>query len=312
LIGLWIIRPIQISYQIPHKNQENLSSNIEKEARYLNQTINDIIRESKRISYSASYALIIGNSKYKYWDNLYNVEKDVDEVDEALKRIGFETEVYKNITMNEFNRIWSQFKSIKGKKKDAQILFYFAGHGDTIKDATGESIGYLIMKDTPKFEQDESLFWQTALDMRKIVDDSKMIYAKHVLFMFDSCFSGSILNVRADLKKPEYFKDIEYFRRIFAKPVRQFITAGDADEQVPDRSYFKDVFIQALNGKWASFVQTGYLSAEELAYILKTQVPEYSKGIAQTHPQYGKIRDPKLDGGDFIFILNQESKSQKK
>ena len=44
----------------------------------------------------------------------------------------------------------------------------------------------------------------------------------------------------------------------------------------------------------------GYVTGEELALYLKTKVPQYNKA---QHPQFGKIRDPRLDKGDFVFVL---------
>lgn len=61
---------------------------------------------------------------------------------------------------------------------------------------------------------------------------------------FDSCFSGAIFQmVRA--------KPSAYIQEKVAEPVRQFITAGNEAEQVPDRSVFKDVFIQGIYDGYA-------------------------------------------------------------
>ena len=45
----------------------------------------------------------------------------------------------------------------------------------------------------------------------------------------------------------------------------------------------------------------GYVTGAELGQFLETKVTNYSRG-AQT-PQYGKLRDPLLDKGDFVFVL---------
>ena len=46
-----------------------------------------------------------------------------------------------------------------------------------------------------------------------------------------------------------------------------------------------------------------YITGEELGFYLKHQVPKYNKA---QHPQYGKINDPHLDQGDFVFVLPKE------
>ncbi|NIM15801.1 MAG: hypothetical protein GTO45_35705, partial [Candidatus Aminicenantes bacterium] len=82
------------------------------------------------------------------------------------------------------------------------------------------------------------------------------------------------------------------------KPVRQFITSGSAKETVPEESYFVECFIRGIDGE-ADYDNDGYVTATELGICLRKKIMEYN--IGQT-PQYGKIRDPELDQGDFVFI----------
>ena len=49
----------------------------------------------------------------------------------------------------------------------------------------------------------------------------------------------------------------------------------------------------------------GYVSGTELGEFLQGKVVNYSYGAQ--HPQYGKIRDPRLDKGDFVFALAKPS-----
>ena len=79
--------------------------------------------------------------------------------------------------------------------------------------------------------------------MKSLVTQAEKILARHVLFIFDSCFSGTVLNARDRLPPPESISDsIRY-------PVRQFITAGRAGEVVPDYSDFKQAFLDLLEGR---------------------------------------------------------------
>ena len=254
--------------------------------------------------YSASYALLIGNSDYKYFHKLEYASADVEEVAKVLQGIGFKVEITKNLNSDEFRKTMSDFIARKGQDEDAQILIYFAGHGYTEKIAGGESLGYIIMIDTPQPKDDYSLFIQKAARMTEIIDYSKLFKSKHVLFLFDSCFSGSILSLRGEIA-PEAIKES------VRNPVREFITAGMADEPVPDRSFFKEVFIKAMKGIEKSQYQDGYLTGSELGLILTRKVPDYNP---KQHPQFGKIKDPHLDSGDFVFILkgSQPSTDNKK
>jgi hypothetical protein len=84
-------------------------------------------------------------------------------------------------------------------------------------------------------------------------------------------------------------------------PVRQFITAGSADEMVPAQSVFTPAFIDALRYGLGDLYKDGYVTGEELGLYLKSKVPQHTD---QT-PQYGKIKDYKLARGDFVFIAGK-------
>lgn len=245
--------------------------------------------------YKDSYALVIGNGAYPAengWNPLPGAVNDVKEVAKVLERHGFNVTLKIDVTKEEFNNAFSDFIFESGKDKDNRLLFYYAGHGYTMKSATGEDLGYLVMLDTPTPEH-TGKFDLSSIDMVKFVSDSKKIHAKHVLFMFDSCFSGTVLNLRNKVT-PSHITD-----RI-KNPVRQFITAGRADEPVPDKSEFKKAFINLLEGHVEEPTPDGYLTGVELGDYLYRTVPKYSSG---QHPQHGKIHDQQLNTGDFVFVL---------
>ena len=247
--------------------------------------------------YKDSYALVVGNGDYltkNGWNPLPGAVNDVKEIAEVLKRHGFNVTVKIDVTKAEFNKAFSDFIYKSGKDKDNRLLFYYAGHGYTTKSATGEDLGYLVMLDTPN-PTNAGEFDLHSVDMVKFVSDSKKIHAKHVLFMFDSCFSGTVLNLRNRVT-PSHITD-----RI-KNPVRQFITAGRADEPVPDRSEFKKAFLNLLEGRVEEPTPDGYLTGIELGDYLYRTVPKFSQG---QHPQHGKIHDQQLNTGDFVFVLPQ-------
>jgi hypothetical protein len=164
----------------------------------------------------------------------------VRDVARALKENGFEVILKTNLTRNNFNRVFADFFYKCGRDKTNRLLFYYAGHGYTQKMFTNEDQGYLVMVDAPVPEKDPVGFEVSSVDMQVIVTQAKKVKARHVLFMFDSCFSGAILNLR-DRVVPEAISDS------VGLPVRQFITAGRANEPVPDNSIFKQAFLQDLS-----------------------------------------------------------------
>ncbi|MBI4773070.1 MAG: SUMF1/EgtB/PvdO family nonheme iron enzyme [Deltaproteobacteria bacterium] len=243
--------------------------------------------------YEDSYALVIGNGNYTNgWDPLPGALNDVEDVARALERNGFQVTLRKDLNRDAFMLELSRFSRKYGKDEDNRLLFYYAGHGHTEKTVTGDEFGYLVMVDAPLplFKPEE--FPLKCVDMQTMVNEARMIRSKHVLYLFDSCFSGSILNLREQVVPQNITENVRY-------PVRQFITAGRANEPVPDHSVFKQAFLNLLEGRQREPIADGYITGEELGLFLKTKVPEYNPA---QHPQYGKIRDPRLDQGDFVFV----------
>jgi formylglycine-generating enzyme required for sulfatase activity len=251
--------------------------------------------EGKEIHlYNNSYALVLGNGNYSNgWDPLPGALRDVNDVARALKKNGFNVTLKKNLTRESFNKAFGIFCHKYGRDLNNRLLFYYAGHGHTRKMATNEDLGYLVMVDAPSPQSDPVGFEMASVDMQSMVTRAKTVKARHVLFMFDSCFSGSILNLREQVVPQNISEAVK-------EPVRQFITAGRANEPVPDHSIFKQAFVDLLEGFGREPIPDGYITGEELGLYLKNTVPRYNPA---QHPQYGKIRDIRLDKGDFVFPL---------
>ena len=241
--------------------------------------------------YQGSYALVIGVSDYQdnAWVDLDSVGADVKAVKETLEEQGFVVETLMNPTKNRLLNGIMDFIDTHGYEQENRLLFYYAGHGHT-QERNGRKFGYLVPTDAPNPFENEKVFYRKSLKMEQIHSWAKQIESKHALFVFDSCFSGSVLQSRA-ITVPE---DISY---LTTKPVRQFISAGSANQTVPAESVFRPLFIRGINGK-ADLDKDGYVTGVELGMYLQKQVPRYQTG--QT-PQYGKILDPYLDEGNFVF-----------
>lgn len=243
--------------------------------------------------YKESHALVIGVSDYrKDWPDLPGVKQDVQAVRTALEDHGFKVVSVADPTRRQLEDQFNSFISAHGQDPDNRLLFYFAGHGHTLKLAYGGEMGYIVPADAPSPERDKQGFLATAMDMQMIEVYARRVQAKHAFFLFDSCFSGSIFSLSRAI--PE---NISYKTTL---PVRQFVTSGSADEQVPDQSVFRQQFIAALDGE-GDLNDDGYVTGAELGEFLQNKVVNYSRG--SQHPQYGKIRDPNLDKGDFVFLL---------
>ena len=245
--------------------------------------------------YSASYALVIGASAYVNWRKL-DVLQDLREVTAVLREQDFQVEVVTDPTRDILQRAFEQFIARYGQEPDHRLLFYFAGHGYTLKSAYGEEMGYLVPIDAPLPDRDPAGFRTQALDMHQIENYALKIQSRHALFLLDSCFSGAVFALSRAV--PENIQDTT------SEPVRQFITPGSAKELVPDVSIFRQQLVVGLRGE-ADTDRDGYVTGTELGEFLQKQVVNYSRGAQ--HPQYGKLRHPQLDKGDVVFALARTS-----
>ncbi len=251
--------------------------------------------------YQDSYALVIGASAYRSgWPLLPGTLTDMEAVSRILQQQGFKVTQVADPDHAQLRKAFDDFIVEHGQEPQNRLLFYFAGHGDTRKLSYGQEMGYLVPVDAPLYEQDAKGFLQKALDMQQIEVYARRIQAKHALFMFDSCFSGSLFSLSRAAPSE--------ISRKTAQPVRQFITSGGAEEVVSDRSVFRDQFLAALQGE-ADYNHDGYVTGSELGSFLQDKVANYSRN--GQHPQYGKLRDPMLDKGDLVFVvIGAEGKTQ--
>jgi hypothetical protein len=254
--------------------------------------INVVSRDGQPLYiYKDYHAVVIGVSDYDHWPKLPNAVRDAEEVAGKLKELGFQVKLVANPDSQQLKSTLSEIARRLGTEKNRALLLYYAGHGETTTLADGTKLGYVIPKDCPLQNLDPLGFDRKAISMKEIEMLALRVKSKHMLALFDSCFSGSLFALSraapADISEKS------------AKPVRQFITAGGSEESVPDRSIFKVCLLRGLDGE-ADYNGDGYVTGSELGMYLQTQVVNYTRGAQ--HPQYGKINNPYLDRGDFIFV----------
>jgi hypothetical protein len=254
------------------------------------------ILPNKEQLYSGSYALLIGVSDYTAgWLDLESVPGELAQVKAILKKQGFKVFLHLNPDSSELKSLFENFVGQYGYIPGNRLLFFFSGHGHTRKDGNK---GYIVPADAPKPEQDEFGFLTKAVSMIDILAWARKIEAKHALFLFDSCFSGTIFKSKSLPTSPKTPPQIKYAMK---SSVRQFITAGRAGNTVPAKSIFTPAFVDALKDGLGDTNEDGYILGTELGLYLNQKVPE---SLPQQIPQYGKIPDYDLSLGDFVFFLN--------
>ena len=111
---------------------------------------------------------------------------------------------------------------------------FFAGHGLDRELPTGSERGYLVPHDGESRVQGPA--WESLYGMNRLADLSEAIPARHVLFVLDCCFSGSVLK---ETLKPLAPRSLhagtgDNLSRVFNRRAFQVITSGAGDETVAD------------------------------------------------------------------------------
>lgn len=250
--------------------------------------------------YEQSHALVIGNINYTGgWSRLPGVEKDIIAVKQALEQNGFNVVLERDLNKEALDKAINAFIAKYGSQVNNRLLIYYAGHGNTIKTSWGSEQGYIVPIDAPKSVGNTSAFIEKSIEMAQFEIYAKRVQAKHCLFMFDACFSGTMFRSEVVPQAISYKTQ---------KHVRQFITSGSADQEVPDESIFRKYFVNALTTPEADYDKDGYLTGTELGLYLQNNVSNMSRNTQ--NPQYGKIKEFDLSQGDFVFELKTSSPTQ--
>ena len=229
-----------------------------------------------------------------------NIENDLETVAKALNEHHFITKTVRNPTHDETIKELNQFKNNYGLEKNNRLLFYFSGHGMSRRN---NEIGYIVPKDAPfpDNRKNEKKFLERAVSMEFFITLAKEIESKHVLFIFDSCFSGTIFRAqRGPLLKEN--------PGIMELPVRLCITAGGARQRVPGKSVFTPAFVRGIDGD-ANLYKDDRITGEELFEYIRSEV---SASGANQDPRMGTIKVPGFkDEGEFVFFLNKSHQFHK-
>jgi len=230
------------------------------------------------------HALIIGINDYKYWQDLRRPREDAENLGALLKeRYGF-ADIHLLLDDQATRKaIYDALEGLLKLDENSAILIFFAGHGGFNK-ALNE--GYWVPAEAQRDSPSDYLENQT---VQKYVSRLK---ARHVLVVSDSCFSGALL--RGDSEKMPSSPDLEWYRRVIARPSRFAITSGDL-ESVPDESVFCTKLLNNLR-----YADQEALSAKELSLKLEKEIPQYSRQTVLS----GRIsNDPHDENGQFVFVL---------
>lgn len=234
------------------------------------------------------YALVIGNNAYTSLPRLKTAEADAREVAALLKdAYGFETKLLLNATRSQIVSALSAYRLTLAP--DANLLIYYAGHGINDKEADK---AYWLPVDASR---EDSSNWIIA---DEITTGIKVIPAKHVLIISDSCYSGTLTRGLGD-SLPRPTEREQFLRKMQAGKSRTLMASG-GDEPVADgggggkHSVFANALLRGLRE-----IDKGQFTAAEL---FRYHIEEVVAGRANQTPEYNPLRNSGHEAGDFIFV----------
>lgn len=234
--------------------------------------------------YGHSRALVIGQSRYRPWPALETVPEETSNLRDALLQQGFDqVDLVADLGGAELGQRIRAFL-YQPVPRDTRLLLFVAAHGHTDRRFTG----FVLPVDNPL--EGEPGFLDHMVSLEDISNWSKQSPAKHVMMVFDSCFSGAVFLTRANLRPGELFLNNA------DKAVRQFISSGSASDQVPARSDFAVKFIEGIAGA-ADTYPDGIVTGNELGYWLKAEITR----LGRQTPQYGSSTLKEFQQGDVLF-----------
>ena len=233
------------------------------------------------------HALVIGNNDYRSLPKLKTAEADAREVAAVLKEFyGFETRLLINATRQQTVSALYSYRRTLGP--EANLLIYYAGHGINDKDADK---AYWLPVDA---DRDDESTWIIA---DEITTGIRVIPARHVLVISDSCYSGTLTRGLGESLPPPNARE-QFLQRMDAGRSRTLMASG-GDEPVADSgSGGHSVFAAALL-RGLRETDKGKFTAAEL---FRNYVEEPVAGRAQQTPEYNPLRNSGHESGDFVFV----------
>lgn len=204
-----------------------------------------IAEKVEEIKIDKQWAIFIGVSKYKEWQNLKNPVKDVKETAEIIRKKYYFDETIELYDENaSAENILKALSKIKNEANvNDSVFIYYAGHGG-FSEVT--STGYWIPNDAG-LDKIKRQNWISVPEIKSFFMNLK---ARHLFLVVDACYGHEFAeNSRG---KPNDI-DNEYLRRGYQKISRQVIVSGKEDS-ISDNLDFAEQLKVALNGNTKQFL----------------------------------------------------------
>jgi hypothetical protein len=233
----------------------------------------------------AKKALLIGINYTGTSNELFGCINDVNSVKERISSIGFANiNTITDLTIKKptKNNILTEFKSLLSNSQAGDLLFFlYSGHGSYALDKNGDELdGYdeLIVSSDFKGITDDEL---------KTIIQQNLKQNVTLFAIFDSCFSGSVLDLRYQYMDSLNYDNYTENSKDAITNGNVFMISGCTDEQTSADAVFNnkpngamtwsllESLKQKPNNSWRELVKS-------MRDLLKTshfdQIPQFSSG----------------------------------
>ena len=230
-------------------------------------------------------ALLIGINYNGTPNQLHGCINDIDAISERISKNGFDniTTLTDNTSVKPTkNNILNAFTNLLANSQSGDILFFaYSGHGSYSIDRNGdETTGYdqLIVPSDLNMISDDEL---------KLIIQSNLKSGVTLFAMFDSCFSGSVLDLRYQYMDSLNYDNYTENNRELETNGNVFMISGCSDYQTSADAFINnkangamtwsllETLKQTPNCTWRELLKT-------MRDLLKTsnysQIPQFSSG----------------------------------
>jgi uncharacterized caspase-like protein len=232
------------------------------------------------------FALVIGINNYQHLPKLTTAAPDARALAALLHdQYGFQTTVLVDASRDQITKALNDYRH--NLDENASLLIYYAGHGIYDKEADK---AYWLPVDA---DRDDTSHWIMA---DEITTEVKVIPARHVLIISDSCYSGGMTREIAPAFTQQ---DRERFLEKMVLGKSRTLMSSGALEPVSDiggngHSAFTGALLQALTATSDSVFSAGGVFDQYIQVSVA--------GRSEQTPQYVPVRNSGHDYGDFVFV----------
>lgn len=238
------------------------------------------------------HALIIGNNRYAYYQDLETAVNDAKETERVLReRFGFNTNLLMNATRYDILSTLNRLRETLTPEDN--LLIYYAGHGE-LDEANKR--GYWLPVDA---EPGNSANWISNVSVSDILN---ALPAKHVMVVADSCYAGtlsmaSMPRINEEMSPDAYSEWVQVMNKARARTV---LTSGGIapvlDGGGSGHSVFARAFLDTLNQ--ANGIIEGHSVYRDVLGKVRIRARELKHDQI---PDYAPARFAGHEAGEFFF-----------